>query len=103
MHGFVRVRLSPVVRRLVIRLAALGPALLYLDFAGENDTSHLLILSQVVLSMQLPFALIPLVRFVGSSRPMGEFALGRTAALASWGIAPVILALNVVLILQMLR
>jgi manganese transport protein len=102
MEGFLQIRMSPVIRRLITRLAALGPALAYFMVAGEGDTSRLLILSQVVLSLQLPFAMIPLLRFVGRRQVMGEFALGRTAKLGSWGLALLILALNAVLIFEML-
>ena len=102
MEGFLQIRMSPVIRRLITRLAALGPALAYFMVAGEGDTSRLLILSQVVLSLQLPFAMIPLLRFVGRRQGMGEFALGRTAKIGSWGLALLILALNAVLIFEML-
>jgi manganese transport protein len=102
MEGFLQVRLSPVLRRLLTRLAALGPALGYFMIVGEGDTSRLLILSQVVLSLQLPFAMIPLLRVVGSRRVMGEFALGRKAKNGSWCLALLILVLNAVLIFQML-
>jgi manganese transport protein len=102
MEGFLQIRLAPAVRRLITRLAALGPALAYFAWAGEGDTSRLLILSQVVLSLQLPFAVIPLLRFVGSRPVMGEFALGRNAKIASWGLALLILALNAALILEMM-
>jgi manganese transport protein len=101
MEGFLQIRLAPAVRRLITRLAALGPALAYFAWAGEGDTSRLLILSQVVLSLQLPFAVIPLLRFVGSRKVMGELALGRNAKIGSWGLALLILALNAALILEM--
>jgi manganese transport protein len=102
MEGFLRIRLSPLVRRLVTRLAALGPVLLYFALVGESDTTRLLVLSQVVLSLQLPFAMIPLLRFVGSRRLMGEFLIGRSAKIGSWGLALLILALNGALIFEML-
>jgi manganese transport protein len=102
MEGFLRIRLSPGLRRLLTRLAALGPALLYFTVAGEGDTSHLLILSQVVLSLQLPFAMIPLLRFVGTRRLMGQFALGQAAKIGVWGLALLIVGLNVVLIFETL-
>jgi manganese transport protein len=102
MEGFLRIRLAPVLRRLITRLAALGPALIYFMVAGEGDTSRLLILSQVVLSLQLPFAVIPLLRFVGRRQVMGEFALGRSARIGSWCLALLILALNAALIFEML-
>ena len=102
MEGFLQIRLSPLVRRLITRLAALGPVLLYFAVVGESDTTRLLVLSQVVLSLQLPFAMVPLLRFVGLRRLMGEFVLGRAAKIGSWGLALLILALNVTLIFEML-
>jgi manganese transport protein len=100
MEGFLKMRLSPLVRRLATRLAALGPVLLYFGWVGETDTTRLLVLSQVVLSLQLPFAMIPLLRFTGSRDLMGDFALGRSAKIASWGLAPLVLALNATLIFE---
>ena len=102
MEGFLRLRFAPGLRRLITRLAALGPALLYFAWAGESDTSHLLILSQVVLSLQLPFAMIPLLSFVGQRRVMGEFALGRAARAGAWSLALLVVSLNVVLICETL-
>jgi manganese transport protein len=102
MEGFLQIRLSPLVRRLLTRLAALGPVLLYFAVVGESDTTRLLVLSQVVLSLQLPFAMIPLLRFVGLRRLMGDFVLGRAAKIGSWGLALLILALNATLIFEML-
>jgi manganese transport protein len=101
MEGFLQIRVSPVFRRLITRLAALGPALAYFMVAGEGDTSRLLILSQVVLSLQLPFAMIPLLRFVGRRDVMGDFVLGRRAKFASWCLALLILVMNAVLIFEM--
>jgi manganese transport protein len=101
MEGFMRIRLSPLVRRLIIRIAALGPAMLYFTLAGQDDSSRLLILSQVVLSLQLPFAIVPLVAFAGSRRLMGAFVLSRTAKACSWAMALLVLAFNAVLIWQM--
>jgi len=102
MEGFLQIRLSPLVRRLITRLAALGPVLLYFAVVGESDTTRLLVLSQVVLSLQLPFAMVPLLRFVGLRRLMGEFVLGKAAKIGSWGVALLILTLNATLIFQML-
>jgi manganese transport protein len=76
--------------------------LVYFAVVGESDTTRLLVLSQVVLSLQLPFAMVPLLRFVGSRRLMGEFLIGRSAKIASWGLALLILALNAALIFEML-
>jgi manganese transport protein len=102
MEGFLQIRLSPLVRRLITRLAALGPVLLYFAVVGESDTTRLLVLSQVVLSLQLPFAMVPLLRFVGLRRLMGEFVLGGAAKIGGWGLALLILALNGTLIFEML-
>jgi manganese transport protein len=102
MEGFLQIRLSPLVRRLITRLAALGPVLLYFAVVGESDTTRLLVLSQVVLSLQLPFALVPLLRFVGLRHLMGEFVLGRSAKLVGWGMVLLILTLNAVLIFETL-
>ena len=102
MEGFLQIRLSPIVRRLITRLAALGPVLLYFALVGESDTTRLLVLSQVVLSLQLPFAMFPLLRFVGSRRLMGEFRIGRSARIGSWVLALLILVLNAALIFEML-
>jgi manganese transport protein len=102
MEGFLQIRLSPLIRRLITRLAALGLVLLYFAVVGESDTTRLLVLSQVVLSLQLPFAMVPLLRFVGMRRLMGEFALGRSAKLLGWGLVLLILTLNAVLIFEAL-
>jgi manganese transport protein len=102
MEGFLQIRLSPLVRRLITRLAALGPVLIYFAVVGESDTTRLLVLSQVVLSLQLPFALVPLLHFVGLRRLMGEFALVRSAKLLGWGLVLLILTLNAVLIFEAL-
>ena len=102
MEGFLQIRLSPLLRRLITRLAALGPVLLYFAVVGESDTTRLLVLSQVVLSLQLPFAMVPLLRFVGLRCLMGDFVLGRAAKIGSSGLALLILALNATLIFEML-
>jgi manganese transport protein len=68
----------------------------------RHDTTRLLVLSRIVLSLQLPFAMIPRLRLVGSRHLMGEFVLGRGAKIGSWGLALLILALSAALILQML-
>jgi manganese transport protein len=74
MEGFVRLTMRPWVRRLATRLIAIIPAVCVIAFAGEGATAKLLVLSQVVLSLQLPFAVIPLVQFTSSRKTMGEFA-----------------------------
>src|SRR5947207_7762104 len=77
MEGFLNLRLKPWLRRLITRAIAIIPAALVIGFAGENKVTSLLILSQVILSFQLPFAVIPLIRFTGDRSKMGEFANSR--------------------------
>jgi manganese transport protein len=85
-------------RRLVTRGIAIIPVIVVTAIYGERGTAQLLVLSQVVLSMQLPFAVIPLVRFVSDRRKMGEFAISTTTAVAAWVVAGAIVILNVKLL-----
>src|SRR5690348_10536439 len=95
MEGFVNIRLRPWLRRLITRLVAIVPAVIVVMLYGERGAGSLLILSQVILSMQLPFAVFPLVSFTGNRRKMGAFvAPGWMRALA-WVVAVIIAALNV--------
>jgi len=94
MEGFLRLRLPPLLRRLLTRGIAIIPVIAVTALYGEAGTGKLLVLSQVVLSMQLPFAVIPLVQFVSDRRKMGKFAISRPLAILSWIVAAVILALN---------
>jgi manganese transport protein len=94
MEGFLEIRLKPWVRRLITRAIAIIPAVFVIGIAGEGKVTSLLILSQVVLSFQLPFAVIPLVQFTSDRAKMGEFANSRIVALIAWTVAVVILALN---------
>ena len=94
MEGFLNLRLPPWVRRLLTRLAAIGPAVLVLALYGEGATGELLVLSQVILSLQLPFAIVPLVHFVSDRDAMGEFAVGRTVQALAWLTAAVVVGLN---------
>jgi manganese transport protein len=106
MEGFVRLRVRPWVRRLLTRLAAIVPALLVLSLAsaGGEDGSvderllQLLVLSQAILSFQLPFAIIPLVQFTSDRRRMGEFANPAWLKGLTWLCAGVVVSLNVVLV-----
>jgi len=100
MEGFLSIRLRPWLRRLITRLVAIVPAVLVIAMAGERGAGPLLILSQVVLSLQLPFAVFPLVVFTGDRRRMGELANPRWMSALAWPIAIVIAALNVWLLLQ---
>lgn len=94
MEGFVRLKMQPWLRRLVTRLLAITPAVLTLWFAGEQGTYRLLIFSQVILSLQLPFAVVPLVHLTGDRARMGDFASGWFLKLLSWSTAVIILVLN---------
>lgn len=94
MEGFVRIRLRPLVRRLLTRALAIVPAVFAIVLYGEQGTGELLVLSQVVLSLQLSFAVIPLIHLVSDRRWMGQYAIGPWTAGASWLVAIVIAALN---------
>jgi manganese transport protein len=103
MEGFLDLRLKPWMRRLVTRLVAVVPAVIVASIAGEQGVGKLLILSQVILSMQLGFAVVPLVRFTGDRGKMGGFANGPMLSAIAWTIAAVIVGLNVYLLLQTAR
>ncbi len=98
MEGFVRIKLKPWQRRLLTRLMAIVPALVIIWFYGDSGLAKLLIFSQVVLSMQLPFAIIPLVSFTSSRKVMGKFANGPVLKVTAWGVAGIISVLNIYLI-----
>ncbi len=100
MEGFLNLRLRPWLRRLVTRLVAIVPALITVILYGDRATGNLLILSQVVLSLQLPFAIFPLVMFAGDRRMMGRLAAGPIVKAVAWPIAVVIALLNVWLLYQ---
>ena len=98
MEGFINIRLPHWARRLVTRAVAIVPVLVVTALYGESGTSQLLLFSQVILSMQLPFAVIPLVLFVSDRKKMGVFAISRPVAALSWIVAGVILILNIKLL-----
>ena len=98
MEGFLRLRMPMWARRLVTRGIAIVPVIAVTALYGERGTGHLLVLSQVVLSMQLPFAVIPLVRFVSDRRKMGDLAISRPTAAIAWVVAGVIVVLNLKLL-----
>jgi manganese transport protein len=98
MEGFLDIRLRPWLRRLITRAVAIVPAVLVIAIAGESKVTWLIILSQVVLSFQLPFAVIPLVQFTSDKKKMGEFANSRWTASVAWTIAAAILFFNAELI-----
>jgi manganese transport protein len=102
MEGFLDLRLPSWARRLVTRGIAIVPVVAVTALYGERGTAELLVFSQVVLSMQLPFAVIPLVRFVSDKRKMGDFAISTPVAVTAWVVAGVIVVLNVKLLFDMM-
>lgn len=94
MEGYLRLRISPVLRRMLTRLLAIIPALLVIYIAGEDQVGPLLIFSQVLLSMQLAFAVIPLIHFVSDKKRMGIFVISLPIKIVSWLIAAIIAILN---------
>ena len=100
MEGFLNIRLKPWLRRLVTRLIAVIPALIVTIIYGERGTTDLLLLSQVILSMQLSFAVVPLVMFTGSKLKMGEFANKLWLKILIWIIAFIIIILNLYLLYE---
>ena len=103
MEGFLHLRLKPWVRRLLTRSLAIAPAALVIGFAGERQATNLLIFSQVVLSFQLPFAVVPLIQFTNDRRKMGEFANRLWVAVLAWVVAAAIIALNALLLVLIFR
>jgi manganese transport protein len=98
MEGFLNLRIAPWLRRLVTRLIAIVPAVVVTLWTGEKGTGQLLILSQVVLSLQLPFAVVPLVMFTASRRKMGPFVAPRWLTVLATLTAVLIIALNAKLV-----
>ncbi|MDN4593739.1 Nramp family divalent metal transporter [Polycladomyces subterraneus] len=98
MEGFLNIRLAPWLRRLITRLIAIVPAVIVTAMYGENGTMQLLILSQVILSLQLSFAVFPLVQFTSDKKKMGEFANPTWLKVVAWTIAFVIAGLNAYLL-----
>src|SRR5438046_452294 len=103
MEGFLDIRLMPWLRRLITRSLAIIPAALVIGFAGENKVTSLLILSQVILSFQLPCAVIPLIQFTNSRARMGEFANSRLTTVVAWIVAATILFFNAELLWLIFR
>jgi manganese transport protein len=100
MEGYLSLRMAPWLRRLITRLIALVPAVVVIALAGEDATQRLLILSQVVLSLQLSFAVIPLIHFTSNRRNMGQFATPWWGQTLAWSAAAIIVALNGKLVLD---
>lgn len=101
MEGFIHIRLSPWLRRLLTRSLAIVPTIIVVAVAGEQGTEKLLILSQVILSFQLSFAVIPLVLFTSDRTRMGQFVNARWLQALAWVTAVLIAGLNAWLLVEM--
>jgi manganese transport protein len=100
MEGFLRLRMTPVLRRLITRLIAIVPAVLVTAMIGESGTAQLLIFSQVILSLMLSFAVVPLIMFTGDKLKMGQFVNPGWMNLFGWVLAGIIMVLNAILLWQ---
>lgn len=98
MEGYLNLRIQAWVRRIITRLIAIVPAVIVISVFGESVTGKMLILSQVILSLQLGFAIIPLIHFVSDKSKMKGFHISRTTQIASWIIATIIVSLNAKLV-----
>jgi manganese transport protein len=100
MEGYLRLRINPWLRRLLTRLLAIIPAVIVIGLFGENEVDNLLVFSQVVLSVQLGFAVIPLIHFVSDKKRMGQFSINTITKILSWAIAVILVYLNIKLVLE---
>ncbi len=100
MEGYLNLRIAPWLRRLITRLIAIVPAYAVILLYGEEKTGDLLVLSQVILSLQLGFAIIPLIHFTSDKKTMGEFVIKPWVRIAAWVIALIIVSLNVKLVIS---
>jgi manganese transport protein len=103
MEGFIHIKLQPWLRRMITRSVAIIPTIIVVWFTGERGTEKLLLFSQVILSLQLSFAVVPLVVFTGSRAIMGEFVNSRLLQAVSWIVAVLIAGLNVWFLVLMLN
>lgn len=103
MEGYINLRIQPWIRRILTRLIAIVPALIAIIYFGESATGELLVLSQVILSLQLGFAIIPLIHFVSDKEKMGPFVIKRWVRFLAWCIALVIVFLNGRLVVEELQ
>jgi len=103
MEGFIHIKLQPWLRRLITRSLAIIPTIIVVWFTGERGTEKLLLLSQVILSLQLSFAVVPLVIFTSSRKVMGEFVNRRWLQVLSWFVAALIAGLNAWFLMLMLQ
>ena len=103
MEGFINIRIQPWVRRMITRLFAIVPAIAVILIFGENYTGKLLVLSQVILSLQLGFAIIPLIHFVSNKNSMGKFAIQLPTRIFAWIITLIIISLNIALVVNEMK
>jgi manganese transport protein len=103
MEGYLNLRIRPWLRRLITRMLAVIPTVFVLLYFGDQSVTALLVLSQVVLSLQLPFAIIPLIHAVADKQRMGEFRIGAWLQGLSWLVTAVIVALNVKLVIDQIN
>ena len=94
MEGFMRWRISPALRRMITRALAIIPVIIFIGIRGADNVNDLLVLSPVILALQLPFAMIPLLHFASSRKRMGQWRLGWFLLLAGWGSALIIVAFD---------
>ncbi|MEO8885263.1 MAG: Nramp family divalent metal transporter [Mucilaginibacter sp.] len=102
MEGHINLRIEPWLRRLLTRVLAIVPAMFTIIYFGERGLGNLIILSQVVLSLQLGFAVIPLIHFTSDRKKMGNFTIGLTTKILAWGCAILIVGLNAKLVYEQL-
>ena len=103
MEGYLNLRIQPWVRRIITRLIAIVPAVIVISIFGEGVTGKLLIFSQVILSLQLGFAIIPLIHFVSDKTKMKGFHISRMTQIAGWTVALIIVSLNIKLVYDEIR
>jgi manganese transport protein len=100
MEGYLRLRINPVIRRLMTRLIAILPAVIVILINGEDNIDSLLILSQVILSLQLGFAIIPLIHFVSDKKTMGAYVIKPLTKIAAWLVTSILVYLNIRMVLE---
>ncbi len=100
MEGYLKLRINPWLRRLITRLIAIIPAVLVIVIYGDEKIDALLVLSQVVLSVQLGFAVIPLIHFVSDKKTMGEFAIKPLTQITAWLVAIILVGLNINMVIE---
>lgn len=103
MEGYLNLRIQPWIRRIITRLIAIVPAVIVISIFGEGVTGRLLILSQVILSLQLGFAVIPLIHFVSDKTKMNGFHISKITQIASWLVATIIVTLNAKLVYDQVK